>query len=97
MYKQVYIYGGLDTRPIELNQVFGKAWGVGGWLLTPYLQAAGPQEVARIRQYVVDHLKDIFASHYTARITLREVLQPDNIARYNKRATGEKFLITPNA
>lgn len=95
--KQVYIYGGLDTGPTELTRGFGMAWGVGGWLLTPYLQAAGPQEVARIRQYVVDHLKDIFASHYTARITLREVLQPDNIARYNKRATGEKFLITPNA
>src|SRR6202790_3732163 len=33
VYKQVYIYGGLDTRPIELNRAFGMMWGVGGWLL----------------------------------------------------------------
>ncbi len=94
--KQVYIYGGLDTAPTELTRGFGMSWGVGGWLLTPYLQSAGPEEVARIRHYVVDHLKDIFASHYTARITLQEVLQPEVIARFNKRATGEKYLIVPN-
>src|SRR6202790_4863940 len=33
VHKQVYIYGGLDTRPIELNRAFGMMWGVGGWLL----------------------------------------------------------------
>lgn len=94
--KQVYIYGGLDTAPTELTRGFGMSWNVGGWLLTPYLMSAGAEEVARIRQYVVDHLKDIFASHYTARITLQQVLQPDMIARFNKRATGEKYLIVPN-
>ena len=29
-YKQVYIYGGLDTGPTELNRAFGMAWGLGG-------------------------------------------------------------------
>ena len=33
--KQVYIYGGLDTGPTELNRNFGMAWGIGGWLLVP--------------------------------------------------------------
>ncbi len=33
-HKQVYIYGGLDTGPTELNRAFGMAWGLGGWLLT---------------------------------------------------------------
>ena len=37
VHKQVYIYGGLDPRPIELNRSFGMAWGVGGWLLFPFL------------------------------------------------------------
>ena len=41
VYKQVYIYGGLDTRPTELSRSFGLAWGVGGWLLTPFLQKIG--------------------------------------------------------
>ena len=35
VHKQVYIYGGLDIRPTELNRSFGMAWGIGGWLLVP--------------------------------------------------------------
>src|SRR5438128_11743234 len=38
VYKQVYIYGSLDNRPTELSRAFGLTWGVGGWLLTPFLQ-----------------------------------------------------------
>ena len=41
VHKQVYIYGGLDTGPTTLTRGFGMAWGVGGWLLTPFLQNAG--------------------------------------------------------
>src|SRR5436305_8128877 len=40
-HKQVYIYGGLNTGPIELTRNYGQAWGVGGWLLTPFLQKIG--------------------------------------------------------
>jgi len=96
VHKQVYIYGALDTRPIELNRAFGMAWGVGGWLLTSFLQKIGPAEIARLRQRVVAELKTTFASHYTQVVSLQEVLQLSNIAVYNKRATGEKFLINPN-
>src|SRR6202790_4822253 len=46
VHKQVYIYGSLDPRPVELNRAFGMAWGVGGWLLTQFLQKIGPAEVA---------------------------------------------------
>src|SRR5882762_6965821 len=45
VHKQVYIYGGLDTRPTELSRAFGMMWGVGGWLLTPFLQKIGPAEI----------------------------------------------------
>ena len=41
VHKQVYVYGGLDIRPIELNRAFGMAWGVGGWLLFPFLMKIG--------------------------------------------------------
>lgn len=37
-HKQVYLYGGLDTSPTEFNRNFGMAWGMGGWLLFPFLQ-----------------------------------------------------------
>jgi NADPH:quinone reductase-like Zn-dependent oxidoreductase len=96
VHKQVYVYGGLDPRPMELNRAFGMAWGVGGWLLTMFLQKIGPADGARLRARVVAELKTTFASHYTQVVSLQEALQLSNIAVYAKRATGEKFLINPN-
>jgi len=96
VHKQVYVYGGLDVRPIELPRGFGMAWGVGGWLLFPFLMKIGPADGARLRQRVVDELKTTFASHYTKVVSLQEALDPANIAVYAKRATGEKFLINPS-
>jgi len=95
-YKQVYIYGGLDTGPTELNRAFGMSWGLGGFLLMPFLIKIGPAEGQKLRDRVAAELKTTFASHYTAEISLAEALQPDVIARYNKKATGEKYLICPN-
>ncbi len=95
-HKQVYVYGGLNTAPIELTRNYGQAWGVGGWLLTPFLQKIGRPGQAPLRERVVKGLKTTFASHYTRVISLPEVLDLKNIAVYNKRATGEKFLINPN-
>jgi NADPH:quinone reductase-like Zn-dependent oxidoreductase len=96
VHKQVYIYGGLDTRPTEITRSFGMAWGVGGWLLFPFLMKIGQADGQRLRQRVVDELKTTFASHYTKVVSLAEALDPANIAAYAKRATGEKFLINPN-
>jgi NADPH:quinone reductase-like Zn-dependent oxidoreductase len=96
VHKQVYIYGGLDLRPTELTRAFGMAWGIGGWLLFPFLQKIGPADGARLRQRVVDELKTTFASHYTQVVSLPEALQLNHIAVYGKRATGEKYLINPN-
>jgi NADPH:quinone reductase-like Zn-dependent oxidoreductase len=96
VHKQVYVYGGLDTSPIELSRAFGMAWGVGGWLLFPFLMKIGPVEGQKLRERVVSELKTTFASHYTKVVSLQEVLDLGNIAVYAKRATGEKFLINPN-
>lgn len=96
VHKQVYIYGGLDTGPIELSRAYGMAWGVGGWLLFPFLMKIGPVEGQKLRERVVWELKTTFASHYTKVVSLQEALDPSNLAVYAKRATGEKFLINPN-
>ena len=95
-HKQVYVYGGLDTRPLELTRNYGMAWGVGGWLLTPFLQKIGRPDQIRLRERVVGSLKTTFASHYTQTVSLQEALDLKNIGAYAKRATGEKFLINPN-
>lgn len=95
-HKQVYIYGGLDTGPTEIIRNFGFAWGMGGWLLFPFLQKIGPEAVQALKARVAAELKTTFASHYSKEISLAEALQPEVIAVYGQRATGAKFLINPN-
>ena len=95
-HKQVYIYGGLDTSPTQLARSYGMAWGLGGWLLTPFLMKIGAAEGQKLRQRVADELKTTFASHYTAEISLAEALDPKVAAAYNRKTTGEKYLINPN-
>jgi hypothetical protein len=73
------------------------AWGVGGWLLTPFLQAAGKDTVDRLRARVADELTTTFASTYTRDVSLAGMLTPDAFTSYVRRATGEKFLVTPHA
>lgn len=95
-FKQLYIYGGLDLSPTTLNRMaFGFQWSVSGWLLTPFLAKAGREVAARLRQRVVDELTTTFASHYTRTISLSEVLEPDILRAYERKATGEKYLIDP--
>jgi len=94
-YKQVYIYGGLDTGPTVLNRAFGMSWGLGGFLLTPFLLKAGPAKTQELKNRVAAEIKTTFASHYTAEISLAETLKPEMIAAYNAKATGTKYLINP--
>ena len=96
VHKQVYIYGGLDRSPTELTRNFGMAWGIGGWLLTPFLQKIGAEETQKLKERVAAEVKTTFASNYTREVSLAEALQLDAIAVYGKQATGEKFLINPN-
>ena len=96
VHKQVYVYGGLNTGPSELHRNFGMAWSLGGWLLTPFLQKIGVVEAQKLRDRVGAELTTTFASHYTARVSLAQALTLPVIAGYNRRATGEKYLITPN-
>jgi NADPH:quinone reductase len=95
VHKQVYIYGGLDRSPTTFNRNFGMSWGMGGWLLTPFLGRITPEEVQRLRQKVADEIKTTFASSYTREVSLAEVLTPESIATFGRQATGEKYLINP--
>jgi NADPH2:quinone reductase len=97
VFKQLYIYGALDPSPTELNRSFGFTWSAGGFLLMPFLERIGSGEAERLRQRVAANLKTTFASHYTREISLFEMLQPDVLALYNKKATGEKYLVRPQA
>ena len=93
--KQVYIYGGLDMGPTILNRSFGLTWGLGGWLLTPFMAKAGPEIVGRMRKRVVDELTTTFKSHYSHEISLADAVKADVMTAYNAKRTGEKYLIRP--
>ncbi len=93
--KQGYIYGSLDTGPTVLRRGFGFRWAIGGWLLFQALQRLDPAVVGRMRQRVVDEMTTTFASHYTARITLEQLLDPQTVAAFARKSTGAKYLLTP--
>jgi NADPH2:quinone reductase len=96
VHKQIYIYGGLDRGPTELDRSHGMAWGVGGWLLTPCLERAGPEKVQEMRHTVAARLTTTFVSHFTDSVSLAGALDPQAVAVYGRQATGQKYLVAPN-
>ena len=96
VHKQVYLYGHLDTRPTEIQRTFGMAWGVGGWLLFPFLNKIGDAAAQALRARVAAELKTTFASQYARTVSLAEALSADAIAFYGPRHTGAKVLIDPS-
>jgi len=97
VYKQLYIYGGLDRSPTTLTRNYGFAWGVGGFLLTPFLRKVGIEKQLAMRARVAAEIKTTFASHYTSEVSLAGALSPEAMSVYGRQATGEKFLILPQA
>jgi len=97
VHKQVYIYGMLDLGPTLIGRDTGFAWGVGGFLLTPFLMKAGAEVVGRMRARVAAEIRTTFASHYTAEISLAQALDKDTLLAYSAKKTGEKYLIAPAA
>ena len=94
-FKQLYIYGGLDTSPTELTRSFGFSWSVGGFLLTKFLQKIGPKRGTELRARVAAGLKTTFLSRYSHTISLAEALDRDVMSKYLQRTTGAKYLIDP--
>ena len=95
VFKQVYIYGGLDRNPTTLTRNFGFSWSLSGFLLTPFLQKVGIEKSIQMRAKVAAEIKTTFASHYTKEVSLAEALSLEAMAVYGKQATGEKYLIKP--
>ena len=94
--KQVYIYGGLDFSPTILNRAYGMTWSIGGWLLMRFLGKLDKKRVGELYQKVATEINTTFASSYSKELSLEEALQPENVALYNAKKTGTKYLIVPN-
>lgn len=93
--KKVCIYGALDLGPTILNRAFGLTWDLAGWLLTPFMAKAGMEIVGRMRMRVAKDLTTTFASHYSMRGSLEDMLTKEAVSVYNARRTGEKYLVVP--
>lgn len=96
VHKQVYLYGTLDPRPTEIARKAGFQWGLGGWLLFRFLEQLGPHAAQRLRERVRDEIGSTFASRYTRRVTLAQLLDPAVVGAAARRATGEKLLVEPS-
>ncbi len=94
--KRMFIYGRLDMGPTTLTPSYGFGWTLSGWLLTPFLQMAGGETVARMRKRVLDNLTTTFASSYKSKVDLEGMLTKDAILDYRQMKTGEKYLVMPN-
>ena len=93
--KQVYVYGGLDFGPTVLNRAYGMTWNIGGWLLMRFLGKLEIKDVLALHKRVADEIDTTFALAFSDEVSLEDVMNPDNIARYNAKKTGEKFLVNP--
>ncbi|MBJ18244.1 MAG: NADH oxidase [Deltaproteobacteria bacterium] len=95
-HKQAYLYGRLDRSETILGTDLGMAWGIGGWLLPPFLERLGFEGTARLRERVASEITTTFASRYTAEISLAEALDLETLKAYGRQATSKKYLINPN-
>ena len=71
-------------------------WGIGGWLLTPFLANAGMEKNIELRQRVSNEIMTTFHSSYSKEISLVDALSLDEIMVYAKIETGKKYLINPS-
>lgn len=97
VFKQLYVYGALDLSPTVLHRpAFGYRWGAAGWIVYTFLRELGPKGVERLNRRWADELRTTFAGSYKRVIGLAEALQPDVLRAYERKATGEKYLIDPS-
>ena len=91
--KQLYVYGSLDRSPMQLARTFGLTWSIGGYLVMNALRKLGPEVMGRMSARVMSELTTTFASHYSARISLDQLLDVETLRRCAAMVTGEKFLV----
>ena len=96
VHKQVYQYGRLDVGPTKLTPSYGMYWGVGGWLLTPRLQAQGHERTLKMREYAIEERNGIFASRYARTVGLVDLLDPETLRAINAKGTNAKVLVDPS-
>lgn len=94
--KQVYVYGGLNPGPIEIQRGFGSAWSVSGWLMMNYLAKLSEEEVAAMKARITREIETIFRTEFAEEIALDDMLDPQRLRALKRMATGRKVLVRLN-
>ena len=97
VHKQIYIYGNLDRSPTTFNRSFGLAWGMGGYLLGPFLKKIGDEAKEALKQRVASEITTTFASSYEKELSLRDLLNVETLSIIKGTSTGRKYLLNPSA
>jgi NADPH:quinone reductase-like Zn-dependent oxidoreductase len=95
-YKKLYIYGGLNAaEPLTLRPhagMGGFSWSVAGFLLgsnAAVITAEDKQRVAR-------EIKTTFATTYSRRLSLEQMLDVATMKEYQAQSSNNKALVTPH-
>lgn len=96
-FKKLYIYGGLNAgEPLILRPHAG----MGGfnWAVAGFLLGSGSAAItADDKQRVANEIKTTFATTYSRRLSLENMLEVPEMVEYQKQASNSKSLVTPHA
>ena len=82
--------------PTTLKRHYGMKWGIGGWLLTDFLEKTTAEKMKGLQQRAATGIKSTFATQFTAEISLAQALTMEAISEYSAQRTGKKYLINPS-
>lgn len=91
--KQVYVYGGLTTGPVEVQRGLGSAWSVSGWLMMNYLATLPAGEVQTMKDRIRAEIDTTFRTTFSDRIDLAAFLEPSRLREVRKMRSGAKIML----
>lgn len=96
VHKQIYLYGMLDTSPTQIIRAAGMAWSISGFLIMNYLSKRDADTIQAMKDRIVRQLDSNFVSHFTAELSLGDMLDNSKLEAMAQRSTGEKYLLNPS-
>ena len=94
-FKKLYIYGGLNAgEPLTLRPhagMGGFSWSVAGFLLGSGAATITDED----KQRVAKEINSTFATRYSRRISLEEMLDVENMKAYQAQKSNDKALVMP--
>ena len=96
VFKQAYVYGGLDPSPMKIELSVGFNWSVASFILPVFAARVPAEKLVEFGKRITKEIKTTFKTEYGEQIGLKEALIPEMAQRYYAKSTGGKFLVLPN-